>query len=327
MKKKTLFTEENIPQAVQDLFVLMLSMNRTEKRDFMRSRQQMAQHAADSKKQYIALYDLFQTYLEKNDTPHLEDLYAFLRKKYREDTDLNVLAAYLFEKLLESLRNKPMRLGAIHQRLNQILSEIYVLYNRGLYRPAIERLEEGYMLARKLEKAYYLLELCVWDRRLHQQILAPVEMVEKNFQISRLELDILNTQQKIAETMQLIEQLAQWVFLQKTLQIPMKAQAEKLMEWTRATDISLFPFRIRYAGHTLEMFYHNLMQKTYPENAQTHILGAYLSQHETLKLFDGKGGLFRQEERNMYFTTINTFHNICLRLGKMEDIENITHDI
>lgn len=327
MKKKTLFTEGNTPQAVQNLFVLILSMSRTEKRDFMRSRQQTVPEAGGPKKQYLTLYGLMQTYLEKNDTPHLEALYAFLQKKYQEDTDLNVLAAYLFEKLLESLRNKPMLQGAMHQRLNQILSEIYLLYYRGLYRPAIERVEEGYKLALKLEKANYLLELCMWDRRLHQQILPPIEMMEKNAQISRLELEVLNTQQKITETIQHSEQITQLIFLQKPYSDSTQDKTEKLLEWARSTDISLFPFRISYTGHTLEMYYHNLMQKKHTSDAQSHLLGAYLSQHEALKSFEGQAALFRQEERNMYFSTINTFYNICVRLGKMDDLENITNDI
>ncbi|MCC6412575.1 MAG: hypothetical protein IT270_13000 [Saprospiraceae bacterium] len=331
MKKGTLATDENVPQIIQDLYVLMLSMSRTEKRDFKRSRQQPVSNpdreTVGAKKQYLALYGLLQTYLEKNDTPHLEDLYKFLLKNHREHTDLNVLASYLFEKLLENLRNKPMRLGAMHQRLNQILSEIYLLYYRGLYLMAVERVEEGYKLARKLEKAHYLLELCLWDRRLHQQILPPVEMIEKNIQISRMETEVLNTQQKITETMQQLEQLTHLIFLNKPFPDTTQVYTEKLMEWTRNTDIRLFPFRIGYARHLLEMFYHNLMQKKETVNTQKHLSGVYLSQKAALKLFDGEGLVFRQEERNMYYSAINTFHNICIRLGKMEDIENLTNEM
>lgn len=148
-------------QSNSDLWTLIHSLTKTEKRYFKRYAQLWGDEADQS---YLRLFDLMhdaETYSPQGiasemDDPHFEKRYS-AHKNYLHQLICRAMRAYHSEK------------SAIN-RLHGLLSDAAFLYQKTLFSQSQKSLRKAWKIASELELFTYMLEVLRWERRLLKRV-------------------------------------------------------------------------------------------------------------------------------------------------------------
>ena len=139
-----------------ELFELIHSLNKTEKRYF---------------KLHVAKYNYAESnYLKLFDALDRQEAYdeKAIRKYFQKETfvlQLNVTKKYLFKLIMKSLNAFHADMS-VNSRLNEMLINVEVLYDKGLFIPLQNILTKAKNIAVRYEKFPQLLEIIRWEKRM-----------------------------------------------------------------------------------------------------------------------------------------------------------------
>ena len=141
----------------QNLFSLIKSMSPTEKRYF---RMQSAVQKKGKTSNSLALFDLINNMDSYNEAALLSQINNEKLKK-----NLSTEKVHLYNSILRSLR-------AYHSsakpetKIRNLITDVEILNDKGLYKPALQRLKQAWKLADKFEYLHFKWELLTLKRRL-----------------------------------------------------------------------------------------------------------------------------------------------------------------
>jgi hypothetical protein len=167
----------------EDLFKLIQSMSKSEKRYFVLD----AKKSGRSASRYLALFDAINK-MEEFDEEQL-------KKKF--PTNLSADKAYLYEAILRSMRDYRSQSSKAAQVKERLMDARY-LYERGLYDQSTSRIMEAKAMAAELEDQFTLLEInkeeqvSLFDRRARVQ-LEHIERLneEREFILDNIEEELI----------------------------------------------------------------------------------------------------------------------------------------
>ena len=141
------------------LFELIHSLTKSEKRYF-----KVFNSVHKEGNNYIKLFNAIQEQ-KKYDEP------ALLKMFKNEDfvRQFSVAKNYLMNLILKSLSQHHQKAKKSIE-LNEYLTEIEVLYWKGLYKLALKRINQAKKIAQKYDMAHYLLLINYWERRLEDYV-------------------------------------------------------------------------------------------------------------------------------------------------------------
>ncbi|MEM7103426.1 MAG: hypothetical protein AAF502_09875 [Bacteroidota bacterium] len=144
--------------------MLIQTMSKAEKRYFKLF---ASQHTRNGSNNYIKLFDAIDKQPEYNEVK--------LRRKFSKESFGKKLAAtkyLLYELILKSLKN--FHSGkTIDSRLNSLLEEVDVLFNKTLYKQSRKVLCKAKRIARESEKTFYLHRISQWEKTLCGYLFTP----------------------------------------------------------------------------------------------------------------------------------------------------------
>jgi len=140
-----------------NIFHLIKSLSKSEKRYFKTS---LGEKAVN--KNYVKLFNIIdkQTEYDENE----------IRKVFKDEKfvkQLHVTKIYLTGLILKSLRNYHSN-KSINSKLNNLLIDIELLFDKELYDLAYHRIKKAEELALDYERLPYLLEILSWKRKLYK---------------------------------------------------------------------------------------------------------------------------------------------------------------
>ena len=162
-----------------DLFLLIRSMSKSEKRHFKLS----ALLHGRTEKNYIRLFDAIAAQTAYDE--------AAIRKIFSGETfikKLDVTKIYLYKLVLQSIRSFQSS-GMTEARLKNLLIEVEILFDRSLFSQALKILEKARELALKHEKHGQLIEISGWKKRIMRASLQLKNLRSSIHDIFRDEMD------------------------------------------------------------------------------------------------------------------------------------------
>ena len=141
-----------------DLFHLIQAMTKSEKRYF-----KLFSSFQSGNKVYISLFNA----ISKQETYDEEKL-----KKQLKISAFPTVKTYLYNLILRSLRSQQLNQN-INLQLKDMLKDIEILYQKGLYQQCTRLLTKARKVAKQYEKHIYLLELCQYEHLLTSLNLDP----------------------------------------------------------------------------------------------------------------------------------------------------------
>ncbi len=153
------------------LFELIQSLSKSEKRYF-----KVFTSSHKENNNYVKLFDAIHAQKEYDET-------LILKQFENEDfvRQFSVAKNYLLSLILKSLSNFHSKAKKSIE-LNDYLTEIEILYWKGLYKLSSKRIKQGKKIAEKYQMTHYLLLLNYWERRVEDYVNPAVmdeEMVNK----------------------------------------------------------------------------------------------------------------------------------------------------
>lgn len=300
---------------------LMKGLTRAQKRDFKKFSRF---HDEAGEQKYRLLFDLLNDYLQSKKDLGKLPAYLAAHPKFGSTAIVNAQAAYLFDRLVQSMRNMPDA-GERLSSLYGLLQEVVLLFNKGLFQECYVRIQRGLRLADQLNRHTLQLEFLMWERRvfnvLHggmqdirlymDQFRAQTLLVSANL-ATELDYIVLGTQinLRLREAQPLSEELRNLV-------------QEKLL-WAQPMRAGDSPFltKIWYL-HSLVNYYElqgvlsgkqdGAASDQYPEQVR-HCL------EQILDLFHNTPNVIREDDPFFYNAFLENYLNLCARLGRLEDI-------
>lgn len=176
---------------VDELFLLVKSLSQAEKRYF---RRYATLHSDQGQQKYLLLFDGLIQMPAYNA--------ASLRIQCKGEKFLNQLPAakrHLMELILRSLRM--FHEGkSVDRKIRQTLDELDILYERGLYKNCIRRIQKAKEVAQGHDRLSLMLELLRWERRL----LKKIGRADLSNGLQLLDIEEVDCQSRLENEMQLI---------------------------------------------------------------------------------------------------------------------------
>jgi hypothetical protein len=145
------------------LFELIHSLTKSEKRYF-----KVFTSTHKEMNNYIKLFNAIHTQKEYNEN---ELLSLFKNEDFVRQ--FSVAKNYLMNLILKSLSNHHNKAKKSIE-LNQYLSEIEILYWKGLYKLSHKKINQAKKIAKKYDMTHYLLLINYWDRRIEDYVSAEI---------------------------------------------------------------------------------------------------------------------------------------------------------
>ncbi len=141
------------------LYELIHSLSKSEKRYF-----KVFASVHKESNNYVKLFDAIQTQKEYDEA-------ALIEKFKNEDftKQFSVAKNYLMNLILKSLTAHHSK-AKKSVELNSLLSEIEILYWKGLYKLAGKKIKQGKKIAKKYDMVNYLLLINYWERRMEEYL-------------------------------------------------------------------------------------------------------------------------------------------------------------
>ncbi len=162
-----------------NIFHLIKSLSKSEKRYFKTSPGENGDN-----KNYLKLFNVIDKQSEYDES---EIRKVFKNEKFVKQ--LHVTKIYLTELILKSLRNYHSN-KSINSKLNNLLNDIEILFEKELFNLAYYRIKKAEDLALKYERLPFLLEILSWKRKLYKSKADFITREGNNLQA--LEKDAIN---------------------------------------------------------------------------------------------------------------------------------------
>ena len=170
-------------KATEDLYLLIQSLNRMEKRYFKMFYSSQIRGEINN---YMKVFDAIEKQKVYNE--------SLLLKQFKNETfvkQFSVVKNYLHSLILKSLRVY-YHDSSNNIKLRELLTDIEILFNRSLLDQCKKKIEKGKQLAAKLEKYTIMLELLNWEYKLMAERFYMGNTEEDIQMIFSLKSDILN---------------------------------------------------------------------------------------------------------------------------------------
>lgn len=324
------------PPSVTRLYNLVATLTQAQKRDFKKYAAGFWEGKEISK--YLLLFDIVNAYaLSGKDKegllPHiLAHKDKNKQEKFVTKKAVSELAAYLFDKILESTRTKP-EVAPVTNRLLCVLQDINFLFYKGLYEECHHLILEAKNLAQQIDKATYLLELSIWERRLFFAVRGIKETSERLREMATEEQDMLSNLQKFLH----LNTLTNDIFVNGRQGKPFSAyaasQIQLLLEQNEAEYLKNLSPRALYWYYSSLHLYHEIQHKqpveeTGKQQDKLAWLRMALADLEAIyTLSKGIGKVLADEEPVFYNAFVDNYLNLCIRLGEFERYKNLEHHL
>ncbi len=239
---------------------------------------------------------------------------------------VNTLADYLFSKILESARANP-EVSPLTNRLHSMLQDINFLFFKGLHQECYDLIMRATDLAKTLDKATYLLELSIWERRV-------LPIVKNVGEMSRRIKEMVQEEQILVrrvQTMFSLNSLSNDLFLSQKQGLPVSefaaAQIRNFLSRDEQAFVQNLSLRAKYWYHNSMYYYYEIQYKLQNEGAGEENLKKAILQLEALvAISENEAKVLAEEERALYYALLDNYLNLCLRLKeykRADDIEKI----
>lgn len=244
-------------------------------------------------------------------------------KKFGNNTSLNALCGYLFDKILEQIRNTSASVSQRHNRLLQVLQDIHFLFHQDMYKECYKLVMEAKSLANEIDRPAYILELQIWEARLSTRVKNTTWKLQDMQQEMEMALD------RIRQTSTAFLQSQQLYVALKTTDGTVGPEIEKIMEHAvtgkqylpEHTSPRLHYWRlveIQYF-HELQLVLHRKNARDTNERSERSDPLFYLKQN--LDFMAGKGKVIAEEEPINYFSALENYMSKSLELKDEDSIQ------
>lgn len=291
-------------QATEDLFKLIKSLSKSEKRMFKLS---ASRSTGRSSNNYIRLFEAIGE-METYDEVQLKEQF----KGEPLVNNFSVAKSYLYDSILNSLRNT-RGTGSKEMELRRLLDQVEVLHKRGLYGQANKVLRKGLRIAQDQALLHYETELRRWQRRL-VNLQSGKNRYERLVEVEEAEGTALAALQTEARLRSIRAQV-QAIFLdQVDLRKPEIAQ---LLEKLVSDPVMLNPPDTNdpHAFYTCLAYFHI---KAIHARLKSDPFASMENFHTVLQVWEARPRII-QSQPSQYIIALTNFLDSCMRAHQFED--------
>lgn len=316
-KRKKSTGQTEIPASISSLYQLIRVLTPAQKRDFKKYTRFWDYAGA---RKYLALFDMVNEFARKGKDEEALMQQIVQKKDFGKNTALTSRARYLSGKILESVRLK-QEVSPRTNRLLNMLQDINFLYYKGLHDECYTLIKEAKKLALDLDKATYLLELSIWERRLYFATRTLKDVGKRIVAIVREEEELLTN----------IGQLLEYNTLSNNVYLSFKEDSEiledakvKIAEILQPEEpevLNRLPLRAKYWYYNSLYNYYEYLHKQQQtgKKGRDNLANLRLALACLEKIFamsEQEGKTLAKEEPSLYGAFIDNYVNLCIRLGE-----------
>lgn len=316
------------PPSLTSLYDLIHSLTQYQKRDF---KKYASFWGSKESTKYLRLFDIVNHYVLSG--KQKQDLMAHILKfeDFASKPGVSALSAYLFSKILESVRSTP-EISPRTNRLHSLLQDIKFLYNKGLNEECYALIQDAMQLAREIDKSTYLLELYIWERR----VLLSVRGVE---QMAKRVGEMLAEEQKLVQNIQTffaLNTLNNDLFLSLKQGLPLsdfaQSKINEFLQHDQQVYLQSLTLRAKYWYLNSLYYYYEILHKQSGGRAGEEGEFPYLQKALTcldaiIHIAETEGKILVSEEQSFYNALIDNYLNLCIRLGEFDRVRHIEESL
>jgi len=304
------------------LYRLIRSLTPTQKRDFKKYTQFWSK---EHDQKYIHLFDHINHFITT--ARDVSELPSDLSdsNKFGPNASLNALAKYLFEKIMESIRNTPGTIPPRHNRLFQAFHDIHFLFYQELYVECYKVIREAKNLAYEMDRPVYLLELQIWEARITNRL------GNVPWKLTEMQKELEYTLDNIRETYATFLQSQKLFVAAKKTVTEAPPDIQHIMDAIRVKQNDaldgLSP-RLHY-WRLVEMQYYFQLQSAIDreseqkDSVQTSLSNAFYYMKKNLAFISGEGKILKEEEPVIYISALENYLANCLQQKDEEGIKQL----
>lgn len=292
-------------KSTDDLFLLICSMSKSEKGYFKKF---ASKHTIGGKNIYVKLFDEIEKMDEYDE--------AGLKQKFKGENFVKNLYStknYLFNLILKALSSYHSEKYAV-SRLNNMLIELNVLFEKGLYKQFKTLLNKAIEIARKNDKPYYLALL--YSRKLNA--------LATEYYSGTEEEEYEKTKKATIENLRMIRLREEYHFLYNDMFLLLKKMGsvrrkEDLDKLNKFVDNPLlkdekfaYSFDTRFKFYSIWGHFYRVMG----DDANW-----YKYRKSLLDLMEGDEAYIKENPRS-YVLALNNYLNACVYTGKYTSFRN-----
>ncbi|MCC6281660.1 MAG: hypothetical protein IT262_13725 [Saprospiraceae bacterium] len=307
---------------IHSLFRLIKSLSQTQKRDFKKYARFWS---SDKEQKYIALFDHINRYIAAQ--KEMSELATDLSdsKKFGPNASINTLAHYLFDKIMDSIRDTPRVIPSRHDRLFKAFYDIHFLFYKELYAECYKVIREAKRLAHDMDRPVYILELQIWEARI------TTRLSNVSWKLADMQKELYDALQNIQETYTTFLQAQQLLVAFKTpdgnvspeIRNLMNAIKDKKEDDLKGLSPRLHYWRLVEVQHYFELQYIIERKSLQADPSQKNLSDGLHQLKENLDFLSENGKIIAEEEPVIYYSTLENYLSKCLELKDTEGIKKL----
>lgn len=307
---------------IHSLYRLIKSLSQTQKRDFKKYARFWS---PDKEQKYITLFDHINRYITAQH--EMSDLANNLTasQKFGPNASINTLAHYLFDKIMDSLRDTPRTIPPRHDRLFKAFYDIHFLFYKELYAECYKVIREAKRLAHEMDRPVYMLELQIWEARI------TTRLSNVPWKLAEMQKELEDGLENIRETYTTFLQSQRLLVEFKTTNGNISPEMSNLMnsiQLKKEDSLNDLSPRLHYWRLVEQQHYFELQSIIEKKSAQAdpskkNLSGAMDHLKKNLDFLSEEGKIIAEEEPVIYFSTLENYLSKCLELKDTEGIQKL----
>lgn len=284
------------------LFYLIDSLTQAEKRYFKIN----SNFQKGKDKRYIQIFNLIDKMEEYDDEPLLKLMEGNKQK-------LAVSKNFLYDKILKSLR--VFNESAIDIELTNLIADVRILMEKGLFQPALKRLKKARKIAMDYDKSPFLMEIIDIETDIKKEIVDKKiqEEFEELFRQTEEAVDIYS---EFIQLKKLSRKLYNFFIIDRKKRKLPEEWVNEIKELPESTD-NLHSFHAKTHLHSALGYYFRLMDNMKAQKEQFGLLIDLWRQHP--KMIKNRYQKYRIE--------LSNYTSCCLNNGDFESIPDLINEI
>lgn len=311
--KRVSIKEKNV--SIERLLRLIRVMSQSQKRDFKKHSKFWGKGGT----KYILLFDLLNKHISSRKEDAMLDKNKSLRKIGASYREINLVSAYLYKKILESMKLTPEKEN-YYNRINSLFQEISFLYHKSLFEDCLDLIIEAKSLSYKLDKSVYVLESLFWERRIEETL--NIKNVTSNLKnINKEESIVLKNLSSFMHFNALLSRLTISFRKEIDLDDDIAQIMTSLISTYEEKKHEITSPRIKIKILHSIVIYCYMSHNSLINRSEKSLEKAMIFLLDIIKIYNqDKNFILKEEEITMYYHVVNSYINIAIKLGKSNDL-------